>query len=377
MPKNRRFFNIAPSTTNEVDIFIYGPIGYGDWFEDSRDGLEFVKEFKALEEKYDTINIRINSAGGVIDEGLPIFNVIRNSEKKTVAWIDGIAYSMAAIIALAADEVHAMKNSLLLIHNASGIEWGNAKDMRDMANFLDKYDSSLITAITDKTGMTETEAREKLFNYEDHIFTAVEALEEKLIDKIEDKTADLPKNIKNMDMKEVMAYLAKLNDQEKEERFIDKIVNRVKNTFSKEKETENKSDITMEQLKQLAEAAGLQPEATFDEILAAVVSKQEKITALETKSATDEQTINSITAEKDQNAQTLNKVTTALDELGETVQKAETPEAKVEAVRHIIASKPSASATGAQTQKDVIETENKDGVDWATIDSLPHNKDVD
>lgn len=377
----KKFFNVVALSKTTAEIYIYGLIGYADWFEDARDALEFVEEFKKLEAKYDRINIRINSAGGVISEGLPIFNVIRNSEKETHAYIDGIAYSMAAIIALSADTVHAAKNSLILLHNASGWAYGNSADMKETAEYLDKHDSALITSIVDKTGLTEDQVKEKWFDYKDHLLTAAEAKEAKLVDVIEEKEADLPENIKDMTMNEVMKYLDTIDDGEKEDKFFDKLMNRFKNSI--QKKTENKtSDNKMEHLKNLIETLGLDPEASFDDVLASVTSLQEAKTTAETALA-DEKTaketavtdLATASTEKEAAVNSLKVVTTALDELGEPVQKVESPTEKVEAVRTLLAAKPGSDSSNAQVDKDKINSENE--VDQDLIDNLPHNKEVD
>jgi len=371
MPKNRKFYNIVAKSSNEVDIFIYGPIGYGTWYEESRDAFEFVTEFKNLEKKYERINIRINSAGGIIEEGLPIFNVINQSKKETHSYIDGIAYSMAAIIALAANTVHSARNGLFLLHNASGWAFGNAKELRDTSNELDKYDTSLITSLIDKTGLTENEVKEKWFDYEDHLITAQEAKDAGLIDEIEEKDADLPDDIKNMNMKQVMNYLSTLNNSSDEEKFIDKVINKLKNTFnqSTNSQIKNTDKMNKEQLQKVANSIGLPDDATFDEVLA----KINEINIAKTKAESD-LTVEKTAKETSEN--TVTEITNALNELGEIVKNAEKPAEKIEAVRTLLAEKPGTDTSKAQVKEDKID-DDKSGADWETINNLPHNTEVD
>ena len=371
MPKNRKFYNIVAKSSNEVDIFIYGPVGYGTWYEESRDAFEFVSEFKNLEKKYERINIRINSAGGIIEEGLPIFNVINQSKKETHSYIDGIAYSMAAIIALAANTVHSARNGLFLLHNASGWAFGNAKELRDTSNELDKYDTSLITSLIDKTGLTENEVKEKWFDYEDHLITAQEAKDAGLIDEIEEKDADLPDDIKNMNMKQVMNYLNTLNNNSDEEKFIDKVINKLKNTFnqSTNSQIKNTDKMNKEQLQKVANSIGLPDDATFDEVLA----KINEINIAKTKAESD-LTVEKTAKETSEN--TVTEITNALNELGEIVKNAEKPAEKIEAVRTLLAEKPGTDTSKAQVKEDKID-DDKSGADWETINNLPHNTEVD
>jgi len=371
MPKNRKFYNIVAKSSNEVDIFIYGPVGYGTWYEESRDAFEFVTEFKNLEKKYERINIRINSAGGIIEEGLPIFNVINQSKKETHSYIDGIAYSMAAIIALAANTVHSARNGLFLLHNASGWAFGNAKELRDTSDELDQYDASLITSLIDKTGLTENEVKEKWFDYEDHLITAQEAKDAGLIDEIEEKDADLPDDIKNMNMKQVMNYLSTLNNSSDEEKFIDKVINKLKNTFnqSTNSQIKNTDKMNKEQLQKVANSIGLPDDATFDEVLA----KINEINIAKTKAESD-LTVEKTAKETSEN--TVTEITNALNELGEIVKNAEKPAEKIEAVRTLLAEKPGTDTSKAQVKEDKID-DDKSGADWETINNLPHNTEVD
>ena len=369
-PKNRKFFNVVAKNSNDVDIFIYGPIGYGGWYEDSRDALEFVNEFKSLEKKYDRINIHINSAGGIISEGLPMYNVINQSEKDTHSYNDGIAYSMGAVILSAAKTRHTAKNALLLVHNASGGAWGNAKELRETANDLDKYDASIITSMVDRTGLTEDEVKEKYFDYKDHLMTAQEAKENGFVDVIEEKEADLPDNIKDMNMNQVINYLNSLDNNSDEEKFMDKLISKVKKTFNNSPDSQTKITDKMEkeQLKKTALLVGLPENATFEEVFA----KVEEINAAKTQAETD-LADEKIAKEKAEKA--VNKVTKALNDLGKKVKKADSPTDKVDVVRAMLAEKPGSSNSKGNSKKDDIGDDT--GVDQKAIDELPHNKEAD
>ncbi len=140
MHKPKKFWNIKTSaaTPGVVDIYIYGIIG-SSWFnEDGSDttAFDFVPEFKALEAKYDRINIRINSPGGSINEGLPIFNAILQSPKDIHTYNDGLAASMAAIILEAGKTRHAAKNAITLLHSPMTSTAGNVKDQQESIDVL-------------------------------------------------------------------------------------------------------------------------------------------------------------------------------------------------------------------------------------------------
>jgi ATP-dependent Clp protease, protease subunit len=80
-------------------LLLYGEIG------DKVDGDYFAQEINFLSKQYDEIVIRINSGGGSVLQGLSIFNAMLNSPAFIVVNIDGIAASMAGVIAMAGNIV--------------------------------------------------------------------------------------------------------------------------------------------------------------------------------------------------------------------------------------------------------------------------------
>ena len=90
-----------------------------------------------------TINVRINSPGGNVFDGVAIANAIKSHPAKTVVYIDGIAASIASIIALAGDEVVMAENAFFMFHEAWSITIGSAEDLRKEADLLDKIDGVL------------------------------------------------------------------------------------------------------------------------------------------------------------------------------------------------------------------------------------------
>jgi len=296
MHKPKKFWNVKTSanTPGVVDIFIYGIIG-SSWFnEDGSDttAFDFVPEFMALEAKYDRINIRINSPGGSINEGLPIFNVILQSKKDIHTYNDGLAASMAAIILEAGKTRHAAKNSIILLHSPMTVTVGNVKDHQESIDFLNVYEGSLIQSMTEKTGLTAEELKAKYFDFTDHLLTAQEALDEKIIDVIEETTANLPANIKNMNYAEMIQYYSNGQDQDKKN-FFAELVDRIKEAISNKSESTNEIDIIMENLAKFIAALNLAPEATIDDVLNAV-------NAIVAAKKTAEDNLQTVTTEKNQ-----------------------------------------------------------------------------
>lgn len=209
------FYNIVKNETKkEATIFIYGVIGGFDWdsYEYINTDKKFVQEFNELEKTYPTINVRLNTPGGDIHQGTPIVNAIRSSSSQINVFVDGIAYSMGAEIAISGNTLHMYDNSRLMFHNSSTGVWGNAQQLREQADVLDSYDKSLAPLIANKLNITEEQAIEKYLNFKDNYFTAKEAKEEGFADFIiSDNSETLPENIDGFTPEALMEHYAKMN----------------------------------------------------------------------------------------------------------------------------------------------------------------------
>lgn len=227
-PKNigYRIKNIA---AQEVDILIYDIIGeYINWNTWSIEGVtykQFEDDFIAALNSSKKINIRINSEGGDVHAGLSIYNLIHRSSSSNIhTYIDGVAYSMAAVISQAVPKGnrHSAKNGLLMIHSASIDIYKNmnASEMRTLADVMDKYDEVLAISIADSMGMSVDDVRSEYFDGADHFFTADEAIAAGLIDDIVDN--------KSIELDPPAQNSANFLD-----RFEQRLMSKVSNIFSK------------------------------------------------------------------------------------------------------------------------------------------------
>ncbi|MCK9399641.1 MAG: Clp protease ClpP [Bacteroidales bacterium] len=338
-----------------ADMYIYGPIGYSWWDENSWDAAAFVKEFNKVSASCDRINIHINSPGGIIDEGLPIYNIINSCEKDTHTYIDGIAYSMGAIIALAGKTVHAAKNSLMLFHNASGWAMGNSLDFRETADMLDRYDSSLITSLSSKTGLTELEIRNKYFDFKDHLLTATEAKEAGFVDLIDGADAKTPDNSSVMTSDQLFAFFLK---QDHSDPLLSKLKDFFKNSFTS---FTNKPPAEMENLTLIATALGLAIDSAADVIVSAITALNQKVIDL--------------TASSQASANALAALNASIDSIDVSIAAAASSDAKVIAMNAFITGLKNVDATDktvAGKTKDDIEATAPN-----VADSYAHNKTAD
>lgn len=299
-----------------ANIYIHGQIGYDWWSGIDNTAQRFIGELNGLlaDDNVDEIDIHINSVGGDVHEGLAIYNAIKASKKPTTAIIDGVAYSMGAIIALAANNTHIAANGLFMLHNASGMSWGNAKSFRDTADTLDKYDNQLAVSVASKTGMDLQEIKDLWFNYEDNFFTAQEAKDAKLVDLVLDDEADLPDGFEaNAPTLKVAAQLSK-HFAPKQQSWFNKLVTRVRDELTIDKIennlTPNNNEDTMiikNSWNALLAAFGLEPSesdavnnVTPNEAqLEAINNKLALVDNLQATNSDLNQQVSDITAERD------------------------------------------------------------------------------
>lgn len=174
-----RPFNLAKNG-DTASLYIYDVIS-ADW------GVSALSVIEAINQAGDvqTLNIHINSPGGDVFEGRAIMAAISAFRGKTIAKIDSLCASAATSIALACNEIEMADGAFFMIHNASGMAWGDKTALRETANVLEKIEGAIVNDYTSRTGKDEQEIRD-LMNAETW-FTANEALEYGFIDRIADK----------------------------------------------------------------------------------------------------------------------------------------------------------------------------------------------
>ncbi len=178
-------------------LSIYDEIGFwGVQAADFRAALAAVKE--------DEIVVEINSPGGDVFAGAAIYNMLKASGKQITSKVMGVAASAASLIAMAGDSIEMPKNTFMMVHNPWGSAMGNADEMRETAELLDKIGGSMLATYQAKTGLPEDELKALLAK--DTWMTADEALELGFATSVTEeikaqasfdmKRADLPEHIR-------------------------------------------------------------------------------------------------------------------------------------------------------------------------------------
>ncbi|MEY0948860.1 ClpP-like prohead protease/major capsid protein fusion protein [Providencia manganoxydans] len=148
---DKSWFQMKATSETSADIYIYDEIG--GWGISAR---RFTEDLISLG-NINHINLHIHSPGGEVFEGIAIYNQLKNHNATITVYIDGLAASMASVIAMVGTEIIMPTNAMMMIHKPWGVSWGDANDMRDYADLLDKVENVLIPAYMEKTGKTKEE----------------------------------------------------------------------------------------------------------------------------------------------------------------------------------------------------------------------------
>jgi ATP-dependent protease ClpP protease subunit len=183
MSTANKWFSIRASARDvrAAEILIFGDIGES-WWGESITAASFVRELAQLD--VDDITVRINSYGGSVSDGIAIYNALRRHKARVTTSIEGVAASIASLIAMAGDTVEMAENALLMVHAPWGYSAGNAVDMREFADLLDTWSQAMATSYAAKTGRDVTEMLGLLTDGQDHWYTAAEAKAEQFIDSV-------------------------------------------------------------------------------------------------------------------------------------------------------------------------------------------------
>ena len=145
------FLQVKNATENSVDLYFYGDIvssWCGAW-DDTDQYPEKVRDFLKEHENKD-INIYINSGGGSVFAGMAIYNMLKRHQGHTTVYVDGLAGSIASVIAMVGDRIVVPKNSFIMIHKPLVGVIGNANELREQAELLDNIEQAIINVYEDK-----------------------------------------------------------------------------------------------------------------------------------------------------------------------------------------------------------------------------------
>lgn len=162
IPKIEPKVEVRNEAGDIAELYLYGEIRESYWWEEDDENIISSKRVrKALDEiKVKTVKVHINSAGGDVFESIAIGNILKQFDGEVHIIIDGLAGSGASIVAMAGDTIQMFPNSMMMIHKAWTFTWGNADELRKIADDLDKIDSSVLASYKGRFIGTEEELKE-------------------------------------------------------------------------------------------------------------------------------------------------------------------------------------------------------------------------
>lgn len=183
------------ATNNVAQIDIFGDIVSEKWFDEETSASSFRDALKELGD-VSTINLSINSGGGSVFDGIAIYNMLKSHKATVNVYVEGLAASIASVIAMAGDTITMRSGSMMMVHMPLTLSQGNAEEMRKTADTLEKTGDSIVDIYSERTGIPSDEIR-NIMNDETWL-SAEEAVEQGWATKLDKKEAvmnSVPKEI--------------------------------------------------------------------------------------------------------------------------------------------------------------------------------------
>ncbi|PRX39515.1 ATP-dependent Clp protease protease subunit [Planifilum fimeticola] len=147
----KKFWEVQNVADNTGELYIYGEITPHKWDDTDTTAQSFKEDLEALGD-IKMLNVYINSPGGSVFQGQAIYSILKRQKAQVNIHIDGLAASIASVVAMAGDTIFMPKNAMMMVHNPWMLAIGNAQDLRKMADDLDKIRESIIEAYLSKAG---------------------------------------------------------------------------------------------------------------------------------------------------------------------------------------------------------------------------------
>ncbi|MCD7888346.1 MAG: Clp protease ClpP [Oscillospiraceae bacterium] len=146
MPKLNELLKVKNETLTSADLYFYGDIVSDEWeaWTDEDKYPQYVRDFlNNVQGK--SLNIYINSCGGALFAGMAIYNMLKRHQGYKTVYVDGMAASIASVIALAGDVVKIPSNAYMMIHNPIVSAYGlNSAALRKLADEVDVIGEGIV-----------------------------------------------------------------------------------------------------------------------------------------------------------------------------------------------------------------------------------------
>lgn len=183
---------IVRESQDETTIYLYDPI-VGDRLTAEWWGgvcpQDFVPALRAIDAK--RIALRINCPGGDVFGAEAMCQALREHPAHVVGMIEGLAASAATSITCACDEVLMTPASKFMIHETWTLGIGNKRDLRALADLLEKCDDGMYEEYRRRSG--NDLAQLAAWCEAETWFTAEQAKAAGFVDTVNDTKAAGPK----------------------------------------------------------------------------------------------------------------------------------------------------------------------------------------
>ncbi|WP_051617247.1 ClpP-like prohead protease/major capsid protein fusion protein [Desulfonatronovibrio hydrogenovorans] len=243
--------HIARSDGQTVDLYIYDVIGW-PWIE-AQDIVD------AVPKDVTEINLHINSPGGSVFEGTAIYNWLKNHSAKINVYIDGLAASMASIIAMVGQTIIMPRSAFFMIHDPWALMIGTAEDLRKEADLLDKIETVMSEIYAERSGKDLGQIRGWM--HQETWFTGLEAIEAGFADQLDGNNPDTQAAQAMFDLSIFDRAPGKAPDRKATPQTLQRAASARVNNIKTEEEKMNP------ELRKLLEAKGLAKDATDEQAL--------------------------------------------------------------------------------------------------------------
>jgi len=172
--RDKSWYSITNKADGPVQVHIYDEIGYV--------GVSAQQFMADIAEVKGPMEVHLNTPGGEVFDGIAIYNALKQRGNVTII-VDSLAASIGSVIACAGNPTIVAKNSQIMIHDGFGMTVGNAADMREMADLLDRASDNIASIYAEKTGKPVQQWRDAM--KKETWFSADEAVSEGLADHVQ------------------------------------------------------------------------------------------------------------------------------------------------------------------------------------------------
>lgn len=176
------------SADNGVTVVsVYDDVGASPWSDGGLTAKAFAEQLSGIR---GPLQVRINSGGGDCFEGISIANTIKAHKGRVTTVVDGIAASIASVIAQAGQERVVQAGGMLMIHDAFGACVGAEDEMAKMAQTLGQVSDNIAAIYASRAGGTQESWRDSM--RQETWYTAEQAVAAGLADRVGGGEARLP-----------------------------------------------------------------------------------------------------------------------------------------------------------------------------------------